>query len=253
MSEYEPSLPMLEIDFQFTDHTCDSLEHSKRYVNNDLIKSIGLQAPIARIDLRNLSYDSYINKIKKYKTHYDSRKADKQGYICKPFAKRLFVPDMFTINHSATIRGGSHIKGYFTSSLDELGGPPERYIHFSLPSCPIHYLYYWGIFSPEPGYKQGDVITNERLIGYAFFRRIGNLAAYSQLVGHSDYLKYGIIYRLHFAIMEWICRRDDAYTQGIEYFMHGRYYDGGDGRILWRKKSHFEPAYILPPDGINKT
>lgn len=249
--KFDPSLPVINLDFQLLNHSCASSEMCERYIKNDLSRSIGREAPVGWIDLRNLSYEEYMAKIKKRfkssksSSFYDAKKADKQGYVCKMFERRLFVPDQFDINQSKEERGGSKIKGYFQSSIEHLGGLPQKYTDVKLPNCPIHYLIYWGLFSPEPGYKQGEVLTNERLLAYAFVRRIGNVAVYSQLVGHGDFLKYGIVYRLHFAIMEWMCKREDAYTQGIEHFMHGRYHDGGEGRMLWRKKTCFEPAYLI--------
>lgn len=251
MSEesFDSTLPIVNIDLK-EDPDCQYFQSGQQYIDQTLSSCFAKvdipEHAAAWLDLRDLTYEKYLEKVKnRYKSKsalQDARKAAIQGYICQPFSKRLFMPDIVEINHSKEVRSGGPMSGFFLLSLEEMGGQPKEYTRFQFPRCPDHYALYWGIFTKEPGYKQGDITTNERLLGYAYIRRIGNLAIYSQLIGHGDYLKYGIIYALHFAIVEWLCKKDTPYTQGIEHLMHGRYWDGGKGRVLWRKKACFEPA-----------
>ncbi len=133
----------------------------------------------------------------------------------------------------------------YRRTIDELGGAPTRFVETEQPTCSEHYGIMWGIFVPELGYMQGSVVTNERLLAYIRLRRIGNFATYSMIIGHGDYLEHGIMYRLHFAIMEWLCQKDNKYTQGLEVLMYAGFYDGNEGLTLWKKKTCFEPAYLV--------
>ena len=54
--------------------------------------------------------------------------------------------------------------------------------------------------------------------------------------------------RLHFAIMEWLCLTDNQYAQGLEVLMYAGFYDGNPGLTLWKKKTGFEPAYLVTED-----
>jgi hypothetical protein len=245
------SLPLVKIDYQQGDANCSGLASCEKNRVKWTREWFYIDEKMAWLDLRALTYEQYLMNVKnRYKSKSalrDSRKADKEGYFCKPFMRRLFLSDIVTINHSKEIRNGNAMTGSYLKSLEEMGGPPNKYIPFRLPVCPVHYMMAWGLFRTEPGYKQGDVVTNEKLLAYAFVRRLGNLAFYSHLIGHGDYLKQGIVYRLHFAVMEWICSRDSAFNQGIEHLIHGDYLAGSDGRILWRKKTCFQPAALVFP------
>lgn len=248
--EHDPTLPVAVIDFQMENHECD--ENNKSHIDRKVgpHSYIGKGSPPDRpcgcIDLTHMDYEKYLQTIKKkYKTTYDAKKADQQGYICKPFLRRVFIPDVVEINYSMQTRGGEPMREPYTLTVAELGGPPKKYEEFKYPDCPMHYSIFWGVFASIPGYKQGDVTTNEKLLAYANMRRMGNLIMYSQMIGHSDYLKYGIMYRLHFAILEWLCKKETPFVQGLNHMMHGYYTDGGEGRILWRKKLLFKPAYLI--------
>lgn len=205
------------------------------------------QIVVAAIDLRDLSYEDYIASVKKrYKGNVvrDARKSDKAGFICRPFPRALFLPDIVEINHSKDERCGKPMREAYLKSLEEMGGPPRKHVELESPDCPVHYDRWWGIFAPEEGYQQGEVTTNEKLLAYIDFRRLGDLAIYSLILGHGDYLKHGVMYRLHFAIMEWLCARESDLTRGVTALMYAGFYQGGHGLQLWKKKTCFEPVML---------
>lgn len=218
---------------------------------------IGVEAPVedqipaAVIDLRGLTWDDYLGVVKKrYKGNVvrDARKSDKQGYRCRPFARALHVPDLVAINHSKDERCGKPMKETYLKSVSEMGGAPKRHHEVPVPECPCHYDRWWGVFEPVEGYTQGEVVTDERLVAYIDFRRVGEFALYSLILGHGDYLKHGVMYRLHFEIMQHLLAREDAATRGIEQLMYAGFYQGGDGLQRWKKKTAFEPVYLVTPD-----
>lgn len=253
----DPSFPIVEADFQLNQHICSGRDNSEQYVKQWLLdryvgieKTFDKQVPSAWIDLYNLTYENYLAKVKK--THSgnalrNAKKSDKRGYIVKQFDRRTFIPDIVSIHHSKQIRSHGPMPPRYFRTVEEMGGPPKRYIPFQYPECPLHYSIDWGIFSPESGYMQGEVMTNEKLLGYINIRRIGNFSTYRLIIGHGDYLQYGIMHRLHFAIMEWICRREDDYTRGLKHLMYAGMYSGNEGLQLWKKITCFEPVYFVTP------
>lgn len=260
---FDSSLPIYNVDFQFKEHNCSNLAYSKKYAEHlfgmgeSKRRYIGVgavsdsQLIVACIDMRNLTYENYLAKIKKrYKSNAvrNAKKADKLNYVCKPFGRKLFIPDIVAINLSKEERSCGIMPASYRQTIDEMGGAPTHFVEMEFPSCFIHYGISWGIFAPEPGHMQGSVITDEKLLAYVTLRRIGNFATYVQIIGHGDYLLHGIMYRLHFAIMEWLCQKDNRYTQGLELLTYAGFYDGNEGLTLWKKTTCFEPAYLVVQD-----
>lgn len=259
---FDPALPVFNVNFHFKIHNCPDLDDCEEYANHLLgtggseRRYIGVGAArdgqliVACIDLRNLTYENYLAKVKKrYKSNVirKARKADELGYACKPFVRKLFIPDIAAINHSKEVRSCGLMSASYQRTIDELGGAPTQFVEMESPNCSVHYGLMWGIFVPEPGHLQGSIVTNERLLAYIRLRRIGNFATYSMIIGHGDYLEHGIMYRLHFAIMEWLCQKDNKYAQGLEVLMYAGFYDGNEGLTLWKKKTCCEPAYLVIP------
>ncbi|MCJ8013527.1 hypothetical protein MUG84_17520 [Paenibacillus sp. KQZ6P-2] len=252
--------PTANIDFRLNNghciHSPECQRFSKEVVYQKFVigRYLGVgqiandQCPSALIPVKNLTYDHYLMKVKKInkgRTLRTAQIADKQDYYCKPFVREQFIPDIVEIHFSKEIRSGGPLTGYYKKSVEEMGGAPSAPHKLSLPSCPNHYEMMWGIFKPIPGYQQGSVVTNEKLLAYICLERIGNLAYYALIIGHGDYLNDGIMYRLHFAVMEWICNAGNPYSQGLDYIMYAGYYHENPGLMFWRKLTGFEAAYLV--------
>jgi hypothetical protein len=206
------------------------------------------QIVAACLPVSELNYHEYIQKIKKqYKgaSIRQSKKADREGFVCKPFNYALFVPDIVEINHSKEQRCGRPMTEPYKRSVEELGGEPTAKYSFVQPKCSIHYDLWWGIFQYRHGYKQGMIVTDEKLLGYIRLRRNGNYALYAQILGHGDFLKFGIIYRLHLAIMEWISCGGDGLTSELALLIYAGFYSGQHGLQIWKKKLLFSPAFLV--------
>ncbi len=254
--------PVFVVDLQLGASGCANLPACRKYAVNIYTRLVGKylgeaepcadQIINAHIDLRDLSYEDYIAQVKKrYKGNVvrDARRSDKAGFTCRPFVRANHLPDLVEINHSKDERCGKPMRGEYLKTLESMGGPPKKLEPLTDPACPLHYDRWWGVFKPEPGHRQGELVTNERLIAYIDFRRIGELAIYSLILGHGDYLREGIMYRLHFAIMEWVLKRDSDLTRGIQQLMYAGFYQGGEGLQLWKKKTCFEPCHLVVKEG----
>lgn len=206
---------------------------------------------VAHVDLRDLTWESYLSKTRKKSKGAalrQSRKADREELWVAPFTRKTYIPDIVDINHSMPTRTGRPMREAYLKSVKEMGGPAKRDVQWSLPDCPEHYDIWWGAFKSEPGHLQGKIQTDQRLVGYVDFRRVGNLAFYSLILGHGEYLKFGIMYKIHFEIMEWILTSGLDHASGIETLMYAGFNQGGDGLIQWKKKVCFEPCYLAYGD-----
>jgi len=208
------------------------------------------QTVAAWIDLRNLEYDDYVTAVKR--THkgvglQNAAKADRSGYVCERFAYPLHVPDIADINHSKAERSAGPMTAPYRRTVDELGGAPTEEVEHKPPDCPLHHDTWWGIFQPEPGHRQGEVLVDRRLVGYIRVRRHGNYALLSKIIGHGDHLAHGIMYRLLLAVMQWLCARDEPAAQGLDHLIYANHEYLPPGLAQWKRKMQFGPALLVEP------
>lgn len=203
----------------------------------------------AAVDLNRFqdmeSYLGAMRKVHKGAALRQSRKADKEGFHCKQFAWKNHIPDVVDINTSMDVRSGGVMKEAYNRGVEEMGGAPTREHKIDEPVCPAHHTYCWGVFKPEEGYKQGEIVTNEKLIAYIKFKRNGNFALYTSILGHGDFLQFGIMHRLHLTIMEWIFTNPNNYMTGLEYVAYGAIDSGTEGLQQWKKRALFEGGKMI--------
>jgi hypothetical protein len=178
---------------------------------------------------------------------YEVRKSTRRGYVVHPFAFATHVPDVVDINQSKQVRSGGPMRGAYLSSVEEHGGAPRERIAVVPPPCPLHYDYWWGLFAPEPGHRQGSVTTDERLLAYLRLRRNGNYLLYAQILGHGDHLREGVVYALHMQVMSWLLRRDSPHSRDVAHVIYGAWNSGGPGLQRWKARLLFAPALLVLP------
>ena len=252
--------PVELIDLGEDDPQCTRCSECVRYVERIRARLVGSylgegapaegQIVNARIDLRGLTYDDFIEnvrRISKGNVIRDARRSDREGFVCRPFVRAMHIPDIVNLNQSKDVRCGRPMRTEYLRGVEEMGGAPKTVMALKPPRCPVHCDVWWGVFAPEPGHRQGKIVTDERLVAYIDFRRIGTLAIYSMILGHGEYLRHGVMFRLHFAIMEWLCRREDPVTVGIEQLMYAGMNQGGEGLRFWKKRAGFVPALLVAP------
>ena len=135
----------------------------------------------------------------------------------------------------------------YRKSVDDMGGPPEKLYPVRPPACPVHWTRSWGVFAPAPGHRQGDVVTDEKLVAYVKLKRQGSLVIYSSILGHGDHLGAGIMYRLHFAIVEWLLQAENTLVDGLDLLLYGASQSGNAGLQMWKKRCLFRPAHLVVP------
>ena len=172
------------------------------------------------------------------------RKALDLGCTVRPFPWKQFIPDVHAINHSKTTRSGGTMRGSYLRSVEEMGGAPTRAHEVVIPECPNHWSLQFGTFLPTPGHMQGSVEVNDRLLAYISLRRCGDVALYSQIMGHGDYLNQGVLVLLHHEVIRWIGENRDGLTQGLRYVMYGGVQNGGESLLQFKRQAGFTPHHV---------
>jgi hypothetical protein len=206
---------------------------------------------IAGIDLTE--YDSFEEVLeearsctgKKGRVNREINRARKLGYYVKPFPFSLHVADIYDIHQSKPIRNGRPLTGeYYLATVEQMGGLPHQKYVLQEPKCPVHNWQYWGVFVEVDGHKQGDVLVNEKLVGYIRLRQQGNSAWYDKILGHGDYLKDGVMYLLHYEILRFFI--ETSKQNRPKYLVYHQWFTGGDHRLnSWKKKALFKPYYMI--------
>jgi len=169
--------------------------------------------------------------------------AERDGYYVKEFAFAQHIPDAVAIHRSKQVRNGRPVQGeFYLSSVEDLGGAPRMPIPIPVPPCPHHYWQHWGIFQQVDGHRQGDVQTNERLVGYIRLRRQGASASYSVIMGHGGHLDNGIMFMLHYRLAAAFIRNRPI---GLRYLIYQHYTLGPTDPLgSWKHRALFKPYYL---------
>lgn len=184
---------------------------------------------------------------KKGRVPREVNKAERLGYYVKRFDQRLFVPDLYSIHTSADIRGGKPMRAAYQASIEEMGGFPSQLLEPTPRPCPLHFSEHWGVFRPNPGHKQGQIVTDEELVGYVHLSWMGNHGRYSRIMGHTDHLQAGVMYLLHVAIVEDVLQHKDL---GLRYLCYGGWHSRRRTGTLreWKRRALFEPKFLVYED-----
>lgn len=182
----------------------------------------------------------------------EKARAERQGYYAKRFAWELHLPDIHEINHSRPVRSGGEMRGSYRRTLEEMGGAPTRHWAVQDPACNFHWTgQTFGVFQPIEGYRQGLIVTDEKLVGYVSLSRYGDLAVYSMILGHGDHLKAGIMVLLHHHVIEWLAAHRETFAKGLKLVMYGGVENGGQSLYQWKRRSGFKPCRLVAkPDPV---
>ena len=189
-------------------------------------------------------FEHYIKQFSDGERMRMARRSAAKGYTVKQFHWNLFIPDIHAINTSTNIRSGGEMRGGYLRTVEELGGAPKTNLLPPNAPCRDYWQHCFGVFAPQPGYKQGEVETGERLLAYYSLRRLGNFVMYSMLLGHHAHLREGIMDFGHQAIMQWLIESKAPESEGIKYVLYGGMENGTEGLFQWKRRSGFKPYRV---------
>ena len=250
--------PVHEIDLLYGKQDCTRSDTCRKFSEQFMSRMVGRYVGLGRtfvrqiksaaIDLREFDYDTYLAEVKKIhrgEALRKSRKAERMGYFCRQFVWQNHIPDIYEIDTSKEVRSGGPMRAAYRRTVDERGGLPVEKQELTNAPCNLHGIYSWGIFEPCDGYQQGEITTNAKLLGYVKFKRQGSLGIYTSILGHGDYLRHGIMYMLHYSIMNWIGQNVDGPLRGMDFLMYGAADSGGESLWAWKKRQLFQGAYFV--------
>jgi hypothetical protein len=225
----------------------------------------------AMIDLDHYpDFASYAHRLRRHSKGgmlRQIRKARAQGFYCKMIYRDFYRRQLFSIDTSKHFRSGlvlasllrrppdsdfpdgilmAEISAYLGRPLSEIAEgmslpvPPP-------PSCPLHWSVDWGVFDRDPGNA-----SRERLVGYVFLRRSGDIVRTAGLMGHGDYLAQNVMKLLFHDVMQWLLTRGDPSVAGLRYLLYGAIEHGNDGLFAWKRSFEFAPLRLrwVPPGPI---
>jgi hypothetical protein len=222
----------------------------------------------AIIDLdRYPDFPSYADRVRRHSKGgvlRQIRRARAQGFYCKTIYREFYRRQLFAIDTSKHFRSGlvlaslrrrppasdfpdgismAEIAEYLGRPLSEIaeGTPlPEP----PPPACPQHWSIDWGVFLSDDA---GNA-PRERLVGYVFLRRTGNIVRTSGLMGHGDCLAQNVMKLLFHDVMQWLLTRADPRVAGLRYLLYGAIEHGNDGLFAWKRSFEFAPLrFSWPP------
>ena len=178
----------------------------------------------------------------------DAEKARRNGFLLQLFLPANHSPDLLALRRSRKMRAFGPVLDAFTVTLADLGGAPQQWQALPTPQHTDYWDCYLGVFLPKPGHQQGDVMTDQQLIGYTRLHRIGNAVRYAELMGHGGFQAAGVMSVLHHDVLCWLLDPANPLVVGIEYLSYGALEQGGDGLVFWKRKALFQPMrLVLPP------
>lgn len=172
------------------------------------------------------------------------KKSQTAGFFVAPFHMRNHSLDVFEINTSKETRSGGAIRSNLTKSLEELGGLPVIETKLGALKCSRHWRQTFGVFEPIPGYVQGELVTDRRLLAYISVVRYGELAVFAQILGHGDYLEFGVVNFLIGDFIERAMTEPWGRGSGLRYLMYGGAQNGGEGLFNFKRRTGFVPSVV---------
>ena len=182
------------------------------------------------------------------------RKARAQGFFCRRIFRDFYLRQRYEIDTSKWFRSGLVLATLFRpppasefgSSISPaqiaavLGRPVEEISPGIVlpepppPACACHWGIDWGVFATEGAGR-------ERLVGYLFLKRTGNLVRTVGLMAHGAYFAHNVMKLLFHDVIGWLLAREDPCVQGLRFLHYGAVEHGSEGLLAWKRSFEFTP------------
>lgn len=190
-------------------------------------------------------FKTYLSALRKQSFfHRKAKRSKSLGYIVEQFQYQNYTPDIRAIRNSVKERDEGLPLDRFVLTQHALKLDPQHHQELKAPQCARHWELWFGVFKPLKAYTQGSLSTEQRLLGYARLRRIGNTIKYAEFIGHGDKLADGIMMHLHLHMVQWIMASNNPHTQGVDYLTYNTLEKGTEGLLFWKRKGLFTPHII---------
>ena len=218
----------------------------RRYARVDARQSgLRLTPMLIRIpDFPDVTAFDAVLKQRSSRTLSKIRAAARKGYHARQFMLTSHVEDMHAIRTSMAFRAAGPVFDRWFLKPAHIATPATEKLHVASPCCPMHWTIWWGVFAPEAGHGQSGVEVGERLVAYVKVMRIGDVAHYTEIMGHRDRLGDGVMMLLHHQITRWLIEASEPAAQGVKVLLYGAVEHGGAGLLTWKKRAGFVPGRL---------
>lgn len=162
------------------------------------------------------SIDDYWASPHAYWMRQRVRRAEREGYEFAEIDRNSYLEDIFAINTSLDARQGHPM-------TEEYRERPVRTKSLSY-ACPNHALVFYGI------------TRGGHLYAYAWVYQVGEMSFFSQILGHGDHLKAGIMPFLIFNVVS-----DRMQVPSLKYVMYNLHRSGTPGLRFFKEQLGFSP------------
>jgi hypothetical protein len=169
------------------------------------------------------------------------RKARRLGFYCRPFDREQRRLDLYDIETSLRYRSGGPVVAAYLRRRPEAATEPAIEAEPPMPACLNHWYVDWGVFA-RPDNTDGGSAQGERLVGFMYLKRVGNIVLVRALMGHGAYMASGIVKLLFADVMKWLLDRCDPRVRGIRYLHYGAIEQGNNGLVTWKDRFQFQPC-----------
>lgn len=214
------------------------------------------------------SYADHVRRHSKGGVLRQVRRARERGFYCRRFYSPLYRREQFDIEISKRFRSGivvaSLLRRRPASNFPPGIGAADIAAHLGRavgeivegirlpepppPACPQHWIIDWGVFlslDPAASAADGARIPRERLVGYAFLARTGDIARTIAIMGHGAFLSQHVMKLLFHDVMQWLLARADPCVTGLRYFQYGAIEHGNEGLLAWKRSFEFAPRRFV--------
>jgi hypothetical protein len=242
----------------------DRLSYDERVAFGELVESLERGTWLNRedypktewacIDLSDYAdYGAFVNRLKKQgASFYEDRKAEKRGFYSKFFDERTFIGDVVAINTSTPERQGKPMTDPYLLTVEQRGGYPTAFHEPTVPPNRVFWLRRFGTFRACPGHRQGSLVVDEQLVSYLSIRRFADFAIYNLIIGHHDFLRDGVVHKMHLDFVKTVldtrnramagANDVDTSLLGLRYIGYAAYFPANPGLKRWKKSNNFRPG-----------
>lgn len=235
--------PRLRVDLGLAEGCSEFCRRHRRAMTQRMITAFTGTRVNAILDLSEYrdmaAYVEAVRAKSKGNVIREVRHAASRGLICRGFDPADHVADIEAIFQSKPERQAGPLRPPYNKGAEAF----LTYVHDNhpnrMPPCLRHHNTWHGIFEGTP---HGD-----RLLGFIMIERHGQFGHYRHIVGHGDLLDQGIMFHLHFAVVEWIY----ASQPGLTLLSYAQWTDLPDvidirpGLTRWKKKTLFKPIRLI--------
>ena len=192
----------------------------------------GVRSSMAVIDFQKYQHDykSYYDRLS-LNVQRDLRTAAAFKFYLREYDFRNFIFDFSEINRSQKQK--KTVNPWYLRDPDNFKEVHSGYRHSWEDDR--HYSKWYGVFRYLKNYKQGDLVTNEKLYAYCKIATDGELATVHLIWAHADYLKKGLMFYMICGIVEELIQNESLRCLA---------YGGFAQYPKWKARMLFEPHFI---------